>query len=419
MVWSNKMISGDNKTLILKVTNSANIESGCQAYFIFDYNGGTLGSSKNNLWVIQDTKNNIQPDQARVEWRDNHYCFQVTGKNEVSINGSMINSRSGFIRLNKSDIITIGNIEIKVYIENEKDVDLKSLALEPVEIIGTQDHLKHLIGDKKQFSSPQNKTNNFLKEDKSLDPLSALSNDDPTVSSTGLLNNESPFTHSSATSSNIGRATMSSSNFIDLPQPEQHQKSEYIENAYVTISPLLREMDTKIPLNNSQDINDILSEIGSTLKATVDGLLRLQQAQSSLSDKHLRPIEDNPLRLNLDYPATMDILFGNQKSPVHLAAPAAVSECLNNLLIHNEANKMAIISALSAILQAFSPEMLLARFENYRRSNERQDMDPSWAWRMYENYYRELTSTRQQGFEKLFWEVYEQAYDKALREQGK
>lgn len=35
---------------------------------------------------------------------------------------------------------------------------------------------------------------------------------------------------------------------------------------------------------------------------------------------------------------------------------------------------------------------------------------------MYKNYYEELTSKRQYGFEKLFWEVYSQAYDKALRD---
>ena len=35
---------------------------------------------------------------------------------------------------------------------------------------------------------------------------------------------------------------------------------------------------------------------------------------------------------------------------------------------------------------------------------------------MYKSYYEELTSKRQYGFEKLFWEVYSQAYDKALRE---
>lgn len=395
--------------LILKVTNSANVESGCQAYFIFDQNGGSVGSGKNNHWVIQDNNGNIQSDQARIEFRDNHYCLQVVGKNNIFINGGSISSHSGFIRLNKADVIDIGNIKIKTYIDNEKDIDLNMLNLEPDEIIGNQDHLKLLIGDKQQFNFSHRKITETVIEQRNIDPLSALSEDNNITTLPDDLTNSQPSTRV--------HSTMSSSHFMDLPTSETKLQSEYIENAYITISPLLREMDSNIPLNNSQEINDILSEVGRTLKSTIDGLLRLQQAQNSLCDKHLHPIEDNPLRLNLDYYATMDILFGDQKSPVHLAAPAAVSECLNNLLIHNEANKTAIIAALSSILQAFSPEMLLDRFENYRRSNEKQEMDPAWAWKMYENYYRELTSTRQKGFEKLFWEVYEQAYDKALREQ--
>lgn len=402
--------------LIFKITNSANIESGCQAYFIFDRNGGTLGSGENNHWIIQDNKGSIPADQARIEFRDNYYCLQVVGKQNITINRGLISAHSGLIRLRKADIIEIGNLQIKVYIENEKELDLKSLILEPGEIVGTQDHLKQLMGDKQRFDFSHRTVTETVSGKVNVDPLSALLEDNniTTVSET---EHSSHFTNNySATFSNKEYSTMSSSTFIDLPTTENKQQSEYVENAYVTISPLLREMDSQIPLNNSQDINDILSEIGRTLKATIDGLLRLQQAQNSLSDKHLRPIEDNPLRLNLDYSSTIDILFGDQKSPVHLAAPAAVSECLNNLLIHNEANRAAIIVALSTILQAFAPEMLLARFENYRRSNEKQQMDPAWAWKMYENYYRELTSTRQKGFEKLFWEVYEQAYDKSLRE---
>lgn len=86
------------------------------------------------------------------------------------------------------------------------------------------------------------------------------------------------------------------------------------------------------------------------------------------------------------------------------------------MLIHNEANRIAIISALKAILDAFSPDVLLKRFENYRRSNEVKPSNNAWAWDMYKNYYEELTSKRQYGFEKLFWEVYSQAYDKALRD---
>lgn len=36
---------------------------------------------------------------------------------------------------------------------------------------------------------------------------------------------------------------------------------------------------------------------------------------------------------------------------------------------------------------------------------------------MYRHYYQELNSGRQQGFAKLFWEVFEQAYDQSVRRQ--
>lgn len=400
--------------LIFQVTNTASLESGSAAHFVFDKNGGTLGAGENNHWVIQDRKKNLPLDLARVEWRDNHYCLLVLGQASVLINNSNVTSKSGFIRLSQGDSLKLGEINLKVYLEDSTKLDLSTLSLKPEEIINNlDDPLKQLMGDQQHYQPSHQSTDPILNTQVSSDPLLALSDENNLLRQsqhTSLLDDEKAIN-----ASYQPHLAATHTDFMDLPYIKD-QQSDYVENAYITISPLLREMNVQIPLQNSQDINDILAEIGKTLKATVDGLLALQKEQHSLSDKHLRPIEDNPLRLDLDYSATMDILFGQQKSPVHLAAPAAVSESLHNLLLHNEANRVAIVSALSAILQAFSPAVLLSRFENYRRTNEMRETNSAWAWEMYENYYRELTSTRQKGFEKLFWEVYAQAYDKALRE---
>lgn len=149
----------------------------------------------------------------------------------------------------------------------------------------------------------------------------------------------------------------------------------------------------------------------------VEGLLALQTEQAAMADTHLRPIEDNPLRLGLGYTDTLSVLFAEGKSPVHLSAPAAVEEVLNNVRVHHIANQQAIAVALENILQAFSPAALLNRFEHYRRSGDPLAADDGWAWQMYQHYYRELTSPRQQGFQKLFHQVYAQAYDRAVRQQ--
>ncbi len=186
---------------------------------------------------------------------------------------------------------------------------------------------------------------------------------------------------------------------------------------HLAVTPLLRGLGGSLTMSNSDDADDFLEEAGRTLQAAIKGLLDLQQQRNSLSDKHLRPLEDNPLRLNMDYATALDVMFAEGKSPVHLAAPAAVSESLRNVRHHEEANRAAIVESLRVLLDAFSPQNLLRRFVQYRRSHElRQPLDDAGAWQMYSHYYEELASDRQQGFEMLFNEVYAQVYDRVLRE---
>ena len=102
---------------------------------------------------------------------------------------------------------------------------------------------------------------------------------------------------------------------------------------------------------------------------------------------------------------------------MHLSAPAAIAESLKTVRDHNEAMQHATADALSQILTAFSPEVMLRRFHHYKRTTDTtQTTSDEWAWKMYCNYYRELTSNRQRGFEKLFWEIFEQSYDRKIRE---
>lgn len=209
--------------------------------------------------------------------------------------------------------------------------------------------------------------------------------------------------------------------FMDLPpgHSRNNNEDEFSDMAqyHLAVTPLLRGMDCPLTINNSQDADEFLEEAGRALQAAIKGLLNLQQQQNSLSDKHLRPLEDNPLRLDMDYATALNVMFAEGKSPVHLAAPAAIAESLRNIRHHEEANKAAICEALRVMLDAFSPQNLLRRFVQYRRSHElRQSLDDAGAWQMYSHYYDELASSRQQGFEMLFNEVYAQVYDRVLRE---
>ena len=200
-------------------------------------------------------------------------------------------------------------------------------------------------------------------------------------------------------------------------QPGRHWQDR--SSTHISGAPLLRGLATDLAFADSEEMGLFLEEVGQTLKATMEGLLALHQGEDSRHQAlrtRLQPIEDNPLRLGTDYQDTVQTLFASQRSPVHLSAPAAVRESLESLNQHQRATQAAIREALEAILHAFSPEALLRRFHGYRRGLREDEDEARWAWDMYQHYYRELKSSRQQGFERLFQEVFEQAYDQHLRQ---
>jgi type VI secretion system protein ImpI len=162
-------------------------------------------------------------------------------------------------------------------------------------------------------------------------------------------------------------------------------------------------------------------EVGESLQSCIRGLLELHQqvdgSRFGTLNRNLQPIEDNPLRLGLSYEETIHTLYDADKSLVHLSAPAAIAESLKAIHAHNASMQYATSDALSQILNAFSPEVMLRRFHHYKRSSDTtHSSTEEWAWNMYCNYYQELISNRQSGFEKLFWEIFEQSYDRKIRE---
>ncbi|RJX75654.1 type VI secretion system-associated FHA domain protein TagH [Vibrio sinensis] len=206
-------------------------------------------------------------------------------------------------------------------------------------------------------------------------------------------------------------------------QPTSDTQNASSMNAnHLLTGPMLSGLGVDVGDTHDMDKMHMLSEeLGESLKACVQGLLELNQqvceGRFGVMNRNLQPIEDNPLRLGLSYPETIRTLYDADKSLVHLSAPAAISESLKNVRDHNEAMQHATGEALSQILNAFSPQVLLRRFQHYKRNGDLQNQTPeSWAWEMYCHYYKELTSDRQKGFEKLFWEIFEQSYDKKIRE---
>lgn len=405
-----------NQQLSLVVLNSEQLDGHSQVQHQFDHDGGTLGAAAHDDWVLTDRLGAVLPSHARIDLHDGRFCLcDLSG--QTFINGATTPvGRSRKVYLEQGDELLIGPFRLRVYLgQVQADANIE-------QVLGNNptDELDDwLAADPSGERGLADASHHVARQS---DPLQVLAREQAT-SLTSLLH--TPTAEPSAMTSAIPASVFSAiedtmdQEFIDMPGIDNPYAipAEQDDVDHVALTPLMRGLGQRLQIRDSQQAHDMLEEMGKTLRAMVEGLITLQAEQAALADKHLRPIEDNPLRLGMDYEATLPLLFADGKSPVHLSAPAAIREVLSNVRTHHIANQQAIAAALDSILQAFSPDALLGRFEHYRRTGTAESLDDGWAWTMYQHYYRELTSVRQQGFDKLFHQVYAQAYDRAVREQ--
>ena len=413
------------QTLSLHVVNGSELESGRAARCLFTQDGD-VGHASECRWSVQDRHQDIPARAFSISLHDGAFCLHPLAA-PLWLNQAKVAAASDLVQLRQGDEIQTGHLILRVHLNRGEMWHYDEEMATPETIVTNHDMLTDTLlstnGTPEYPGMPQrHQLADTVVNGFSVDPLQALQSERLTTGNDPLAG-IAPVRPSAPLSDPAVSGGINTP-FMDLPSmyasplaPEEDISPAEMAQRHLAVTPLLRGLGGSLTVHNTADADDFLEEAGRTLQATVKGLLELQQHRNSLSDKHLRPLEDNPLRLNMDYATALDVLFAEGKSPVHLAAPAAVSESLRNIRHHEEANRAAIVESLRVLLEAFSPQSLMRRFVQYRRSHElRKPLDDAGAWQMYCDYYDELASSRQQGFEMLFNEVYAQVYDRLLRE---
>lgn len=413
------------QTLSLHVVNGSELESGRAARCLFTQDGD-VGHASECRWSVQDRYQDIPARAFSISLHDGAFCLHPLAA-PLWLNQAKVAAASDLVQLRQGDEIQTGHLILRVHLNRGEMWHYDEEMATPETIVTNHDMLTDTLlstnGTPEYPGMPQrHQLADTVVNGFSVDPLQALQSERLTTGNDPLagiapVRPSAPLSDP-AVSGGINTPFMDLPSMYASPQaPEEDISPAEMAQRHLAVTPLLRGLGGSLSVHNTADADDFLEEAGRTLQATVKGLLELQQHRNSLSDKHLRPLEDNPLRLNMDYATALDVLFAEGKSPVHLAAPAAVSESLRNIRHHEEANRAAIVESLRVLLEAFSPQSLMRRFVQYRRSHElRKPLDDAGAWQMYCDYYDELASSRQQGFEMLFNEVYAQVYDRLLRE---
>ena len=346
-------------SLLLQVMNGGELESGRPAKCLFTREGGAIGSAEDCHWSVQDREQTVTDKACAVVMSGSVFCLKnLSG--QIWINQAPVAATSALIQLRQGDEILLGSLLLKVFLSEGKHTDYDEQMAAPETIVTNRDRLVDILlttegqpeypGMSRKHQMADTVVNSF-----STDPLQVLQTESLTVA--GSLFSDTPPGRSSSLLSGTARNNEIDTPFMDLPPiyAEPRDKDTPVEMAqrHLAVTPLLRGLGCSLTVYNSKEADDFLEEVGRTLQAAIKGLLDLQQRRNSLSDKHLRPLEDNPLRLNMSYDSALDVMFAEGKSPVHLAAPAAVGESLRNIRHHDDANRAAIVESLRVLLDAF------------------------------------------------------------------
>lgn len=327
------------QTLSLQVINGSELESGRAARCLFTQQGN-VGHGPECHWSVQDRQQSIPAQAFTVILHDGTFCLRPQTA-QLWLNQAKVTATSDLIQLRQGDEIQIGRLMVRVHLNRGDIPHYDEEMATPETIVTNRDMLTdtllstegtpHYPGMTHRHQLADTVVNGF-----SADPLQALQSEslittgDP-LSGIAAVRPSAPL---SDPASNGGINTP----FMDLPpiyaspgDRNDDVSAAEMAQRHLAVTPLLRGLGGSLTMSNSDDADDFLEEAGRTLQAAIKGLLDLQQQRNSLSDKHLRPLEDNPLRLNMDYATALDVMFAEGKSPVHLAAPAAVSDVRNEI----------------------------------------------------------------------------------------
>lgn len=448
----NRIANTERITLI--VSNPEKLQHGSAPQYTFDSAGGTIGCRAAN-WILTDSQQRIDPIHCEVALVEGAFCL-IDRSGRTSINNSEDGiGHNRIVRLNEGDTLHVGPYRITAHLNDSNTAQhhqktLGTLLNEESPYLLEQAPVENAAPEiyrheAEPIEGPLQSLTRTRDKRGELDPLMALDEEERRAQEQSIEITSLDPTHFGRSPRQQTQQNLAETRFeavagnphSDIGEEVMHNSpshaSEDWHNAYsntdedtrhLAAIPLLQGLNIHVGTLNAESAHYLLYEAGRALRAAINGIANLYENSSShdhrlsMLTRTLQPIEDNPLRLRQSYEEMVHSLLSSQRSLVHLSAEAAIEESLTQARRHNTAVIEAITESLDALLHAFSPAVLERRFQRYT-TGERQEVRDGWNWQMYTHYYDELTSTRQHGFEKLFWEVFEQAYDRAIRAEPK
>lgn len=367
----------------------------------FRSEGGTIGRSLNNDWILPDPDKFISGKHATIDCKGGIYYIV-----DISTNGLYVNDERQAIgkgnprRLFDGDHLHLGDFEIFVSIDEGEDLEVPA---EPKPSV-VPDHIEQLVEEDRIKTGVQLLDEDEITGDGAF--ATALSADDESA--------HAPLAEL------VEEASEPAPPVLDPGTPGPSRVGVTQDDLFDAFLDGLQI--SRAELHPAIDVAETMSNAGEILREFISGVERLLQNRAELKTAFrldqttILPRHNNPIKLSQNTgDLVKQLLVGREGE--YLGPRDAVREVCQDLLAHQEAFLDAMTEAFVEFAERFDPEELTANFErSLGRKRLFRFLNEIKYWGLYKDLYPIMTERGGGRFPQMFAEEFVKAYERHIIE---
>jgi type VI secretion system FHA domain protein len=402
----------------------------------FTVEGGSIGRSADNDWVLPDPLRYISAHHARVQFREGHFYLQDVSTNGVYVNDDMEplakRGSSGY-RLANGDVLRMGEYHIVAALEQRQAPEETGAAAVPTSI-----HALHTLGRAADHDiGVKLNVEELLVPVIDLPPVLPVSAYGQAVNSDRVralaqAQGEDAATQSSAVDSFLSgpasepqplAASMARLAEALGREPRNGPGALALEDVHTGLDAFCRGAGIAPERLPADAQGRLLHLAGRLFREALVGFKDLERTRGETRNRYrieLPPPEHDDPRPSLANSMVEDLLVALfvQHEGRRLDSVQWLREVLGEAKLHETATAHATRAAFVEFLDRLDPAELEARFERAARRGKARSADKSQYWELFTTFYRNLIEMPADHLPHTFVEAFAAAYREALKKPG-
>ena len=419
-------------TLRLRIVSDQRRSLADRSSAIFSVEGGTIGRSADNDWVLPDPSRYVSAHHARVLFRDGHFYLQDVSTNGVYLNDDMEplakRGSSGY-RLANGDVLRMGEYHIVAALEQGPVPEQAGAAAVPTSI-----HALRTLGrpGERDIDAKLN-VEELLVPVIDMDPILPVgaygqSVDSDRVRSLAGSAHEVPLTPDSRPAEAGSAAPAGQSHAERMArlaevvgrEPKNAGGALALEDIHSGLDAFCRGAGIDPERLPADAQTRLLHLAGRLFREALVGFRELERARAETRNRYRieapQPAPDDP-RPSLANSVVEDLTVALlvQHEGRQLDSVQWLREMVGEAKLHENATAQAMRSAFVEFLDRLDPAELEARFERAARRGKARSADKAQYWELFTTFYRNLIEMPADHLPHTFVEAFASAYREALK----